>query len=336
MALLVELSGEQPKMASAEAWSTASSLGGRGAEVLSLDGPVLVIDVPGLSAADLAARLGLAHRVSDQATSGPAEGAAALAASVDIGVAQSFRVRVRVSDASSWEGDPRALEAEAGGLLQERTRARVDLASPEAEVRLVLAEGAHAGLLGGSVDRSAMEGRAVRHRPFSHPISLHPKYARAMVNLARVPVGGRVADPFCGTGGILIEAALMGLSAWGGDLDPRMVEGSRRNLESLDLAADLEEADVGDMARAVGEGADAVVTDPPYGRSTRTLGGGTEGVLERLFAASADVLPEGGRLVVCLPSRDLLPGDGRPFEVEAVHPMRVHKSLTRHVCVLKR
>jgi tRNA (guanine10-N2)-dimethyltransferase len=305
------------------------------AEVLWLDGPAQVIEALGVTAEALASRLGLAHRVSEQATSGPVEDAAALAASIDIGDAPSFKVRVRVSDASSWDGSPKRLEAKAGRLLQERTGSTVDLSSPSAEVRLVLAGRAFAGLLGGSVDRSAMEGRAVRHRPFSHPISLHPKYARAMVNLARVPPGGRIADPFCGTGGILMEAALMDLSPWGGDIDPRMVQGSRRNLEGLGLDADLVESDVGDMARALEERVDAVVTDPPYGRSTRTLGGGTEGVLDRLYSSAAEVLPEGGRLVVCLPSRDLLPGEGSPFEVEAVHPMRVHKSLTRHVCVLR-
>jgi tRNA (guanine10-N2)-dimethyltransferase len=335
MALLVELSGEQPTMASAEAWSAASSLGGLDAEVLWLDGPALIIEAQGVSAAALASRLGLAHRVSDQATSGPVEGAASLAASIDIGDAPSFRVRVRASDVSSWDGRPKELEAEAGRLLQERTGARVDLTSPAAEVRLVLAGRAFAGLLGGSVDRPAMEGRAVRHRPFSHPISLHPKYARAMVNLARVPPGGRIADPFCGTGGILMEATLMGLKAWGGDIDPRMIKGSRRNLEVLGLEAELVEADVGDMARAIEGGVDAVVTDPPYGRSTRTLGGGIAGVLDRLYESTAEVLSEAGRFVVCLPSRDLLPTDGSPFEIESVHPMRVHKSLTRHVCVLR-
>ncbi|NIP34812.1 MAG: methyltransferase domain-containing protein, partial [Thermoplasmata archaeon] len=84
------------------------------------------------------------------------------------------------------------------------------------------------------------------HRPFSHPISLHPKYARAMVNLAKVPLGGRILDPFCGTGGVLIEAALLGYEPLGSDIDPRMVEGSRRNLEAMGLQAGLEVADVSD------------------------------------------------------------------------------------------
>ncbi len=54
------------------------------------------------------------------------------------------------------------------------------------------------------VARARLEARKVTHRPFSLPISLHPKLARALVNLARVPMGGVLLDPFCGTGGILL------------------------------------------------------------------------------------------------------------------------------------
>ena len=42
-----------------------------------------------------------------------------------------------------------------------------------------------------------------------------------------------VLDPFCGTGVVLQEAALMGYEVYGSDLEPRMVEYSRQNLEWL-------------------------------------------------------------------------------------------------------
>jgi tRNA (guanine10-N2)-dimethyltransferase len=42
-----------------------------------------------------------------------------------------------------------------------------------------------------------------------------------------------VLDPFCGTGVLLQEAALMGYHAYGTDLEPRMVEYSQKNLEWL-------------------------------------------------------------------------------------------------------
>ena len=42
-----------------------------------------------------------------------------------------------------------------------------------------------------------------------------------------------VLDPFCGTGVVLQEALLMGYSAYGSDLEPRMIDYSRGNLDWL-------------------------------------------------------------------------------------------------------
>ncbi len=42
-----------------------------------------------------------------------------------------------------------------------------------------------------------------------------------------------VLDPFCGTGVILQEALLMGYSVYGSDIDPRMVEYTKKNLQWL-------------------------------------------------------------------------------------------------------
>lgn len=303
--------------------------------MLERDGPVLVLEAPGVSGRALAGRLGLAHHVSDQAVSGPLGSAVDLAASVELGDVSSFRVRVRRTVSAADTGSPKALEAEAGAVIQRTTGAGVDLGSPEVEVRLVLAGRAHAGILGGSVDRSALEARAVKHRPFSHPVSIHPKFARAMVNLAMLGQGQVALDPFCGTGGVLMEAALLGHRAVGSDIDPRMVEGSMENLAALGLEADVRVADVGDAA-AGHDGVSAIVTDPPYGRSTSLHGDGAEDVLTRLYRMARDSLEPGRRLVLCLPDPGMLPREVEGFRVISVHPMKVHRSLTRHICTLVR
>ncbi len=336
MAILVELSGEVPELARQEAVSTLSTLAGREVRAVSHEGPVLVLEDEGVEGAELARRLGLAHHVSDGAVSGELSSAPDLASTIDIGDAGSFRVRVRRTDLAPDSIANARLEAEVGARIRERTGAQVDLVTPEAEVRLVLTGRAYAGLLGGSVDRKGLEARAVKHRPFSHPISLHPKYARAMVNLARVPLGGRIMDPFCGTGGMLIETALLGYEPIGSDVDPRMVEGSQRNLEKLELSAMLRVSDVADADQGLDRPPEAIVTDPPYGRSTSLHGGDEEGVLERLYSMANSLLRPEGRLVICLPDKGLLPPEGGGFRTLSVHPMKVHRSLTRHVCVLIR
>jgi tRNA G10 N-methylase Trm11 len=84
---------------------------------------------------------------------------------------------------------------------------------------------------------------------------LPPKLAQIIINLAAgplpeetltnicdIPAGQEIPryrfekqllDPFCGTGVLLQEAALMGYDVYGSDLEKRMVEYSERNLEWL-------------------------------------------------------------------------------------------------------
>ncbi|HSW81093.1 MAG TPA: DNA methyltransferase [Candidatus Saccharimonas sp.] len=62
---------------------------------------------------------------------------------------------------------------------------------------------------------------------------LPPKLAQIMLNLAQVQPGQRVLDPFCGTGVVLQEATLMGCQVYGTDLQPRMIDFTRANLEWL-------------------------------------------------------------------------------------------------------
>lgn len=99
--------------------------------------------------------------------------------------------------------------------------------------------------------------RRDRGRPKRDPRvgMLPPKLAQIIINLAagrlpedklqdicEIPVGQdlprprldqTVLDPFCGTGVILQEAALMGYEAYGSDLDARMADYSNQNLRWL-------------------------------------------------------------------------------------------------------
>ena len=63
---------------------------------------------------------------------------------------------------------------------------------------------------------------------------LPPKLAQIMVNLAH-PTGDKptILDPFCGTGVILQEAALLNYNVYGTDLSEKMVDFSQQNMEWL-------------------------------------------------------------------------------------------------------
>ena len=61
---------------------------------------------------------------------------------------------------------------------------------------------------------------------------LPPKLALMMTNMAHIPEG-RILDPFCGTGVVLQEAALLGFDVYGTDLSEKMVDYSTANLRWL-------------------------------------------------------------------------------------------------------
>jgi len=79
---------------------------------------------------------------------------------------------------------------------------------------------------------------------------LPPKLAQTMLNLAQVSPDGRVLDPFCGTGVVLQEAALMGASVYGTDISDRMIEYSQKNLEWLKTTYHIDFTDHCEVADA--------------------------------------------------------------------------------------
>lgn len=71
---------------------------------------------------------------------------------------------------------------------------------------------------------------------------LPPKLAQTIVNLATASTAighsNIVLDPFCGTGVILQESLLMGYGAYGSDIESRMIDYSRENLNWLATQGD--------------------------------------------------------------------------------------------------
>lgn len=99
---------------------------------------------------------------------------------------------------------------------------------------------------------------------------LPPKLAQIMINLAHPVDAGRILDPFCGTGVVLQEAALLGYSVYGSDLSEKMIRYSRDNLnwlkDSHELSFDwyLHEGDA--MTTAWQQPIDAVVGEAYLGQ----------------------------------------------------------------------
>jgi tRNA (guanine10-N2)-dimethyltransferase len=249
---------------------------------------------------------------------------------------RSFGVKVsRVKE--HWKGlDTQLAQGLIGEAIISATDARVDLHDPNLWIRGLITDG---GLLlfarSFQTDRSLFSSRKPKTRPYFHPGVLDPKLSRAFVNLSGVRSGETFIDPFCGTGGFLIEAALMGCRVCGMDLDPRMISGAARNIRHYGLDVDLIHCNAMDMPLNSAHG---IACDPPYGRGSSTMGGDVRTILSGFFLEAHRVLDQGALLCTAAPM-EAMPGElakAAGFLVREEHSMRVHKSLTRTIIVAER
>ncbi len=212
---------------------------------------------------------------------------------------------------------------------------QVALRHPDTELHaFVLPDGVWWARLRRSIGDQDFADRRLESRPFFRSYGMQPRKSRCMVNLTGIRVGQRLLDPCCGTGSYLIEAALMGVEAFGSDGDALAVAGARTNLEALGLKAVLRQLDARRLD-AWGLGFDAVVCDLPYGRSASTSGVMTNELYGQILEASALVLPRGGVAVFAAPL-EMLPVPGDQFVVLERHREFVHRSLAREITVLTR
>ena len=210
-----------------------------------------------------------------------------------------------------------------------RIRGEVNLDSPKAIVR-VFTDGkkywATEQLF--EYSQKAFSERDVNARLVFHPTSLQPKYARLLVNLTGL-VKGKVLDPFCGVGGILLEAADMGLRARGVEISEGYAEGARENAWFYRMEKKIK-VDQADFLVWAGGRYGAIVTDLPYGKSSG-LFGREKG---ELYLAAFKKLKKHSQKMVVMAHSDLRPmlkkagwGAEKHFEIY------VHKSMKRHIHV---
>jgi len=296
---------------------------------------------PGLATArglrvDRAPTLAYTRHVSELLARTAADVDSAVAALEAASIDRTGTVAVRARNVrSTADVSTAAAERDLGGVLVDRGFA-VDLDAPDHELRAVFA--GDVCLLGWQVtERAAAFGsRAPTDRPFFQPGSMAPADARAYVNLAAGPAlpEAAVLDPMCGTGGLLLEAGLVGARPLGSDAQWKMARGTAENLAALlpDARWDVVRGDATALPFADGV-ADAVVFDAPYGRQSKVAGHELERLVAGALAEAARVAP------ACV-----LVGD-RPYEdaareagwsVDARFERRVHGSLVRHVHLLRR
>ena len=170
--------------------------------------------------------------------------------------------------------------------------------------------------------------RNPKSRPGFHPGACKPDFAKVMINLSGVKRGNTILDPFCGTGGILIEAGFMNIKAKGSDIDQKMLSLTKLNLEHYKLKADLEKKN----ALEINSKVDAIVTEIPFGTTTKIIAENIQDLINK-FIQNIITKEITNTIVIGVPNK--IKFDFRPFKIKFKHEVYIHKSLSKIIYILK-
>lgn len=352
----LELAGENDRFAAAEAKNGATGV---------------KVAAPGLATAsavtDRVRNLAYTHRASKLI--GRAD-ASVESARILLDTAEFDRegtVAVRARDVRDTAGiDTQEVERALGRTLVDRGY-EVDLDNPDHELRALFAD--ETCLLGWLEIESIRDfgTRKPTDRPFFQPGGMDPLLARSLVNLAGARPGATLLDPMCGTGGVPIEAGLVGATVYAADAQRKMAQGATENLaryldtddcEAGDRATDhdatgdpttedratdhdaTDDCATGDWATLQGDAThlpfpdnslDAVVFDAPYGRQSKIANFDLDDLVAGALAEAHRVAD---RAVVVGDQSWATDAREVGWQVENEFERRVHRSLVRYITVL--
>jgi tRNA G10 N-methylase Trm11 len=157
-------------------------------------------------------------------------------------------------------------------------------------------------------------------RPFQNPkLSMSPKLARVLINLAGLKPKDTLYDPFCGLGTILQEAAMIGVRFFGSDIDHKNVLRARENLKWLcqryyvkidNISTRIFRADARNVSKKFQKEVDGIVTEPllipplkkfPRKDEAKEMLNRSEKLYRKAIKELVKILKINGRLVIVTP-----------------------------------
>lgn len=214
---------------------------------------------------------------------------------------------------------------------------KVDILNFEVEFNFVFIEDVEGFYFGVKIYENEKDylRRMPKLRPVKMPYTLKSDMARASINLLGIKEG-IVLDPFCGIGGILLEAYDMNFEVIGNDISWNDLKYFKENFDyffpkSKDkykrILADSQTKFLRDNV------VDGIVTDIPYGKCSRRLG---DDLYEQFLKNSSKYLKKGKRMVVIYANfvefRDLAL---KYFNEVSEVSEYINKDLTRYILVLE-
>lgn len=304
------------------------------------EGLVILKEIPDDECGDyyeiLTKRLGYTHEIHEIISTSSVESLSEDVSSINWAdyIDKTFAVRVKRFHSDI---DTVAYERKIGSLILENCdNIKVNLSKPKSLVRIVaFGDIIFIAIEKIKLNKKHFEESKPHKRPFFYPGSMSPKLARCMVNLARVREGDLVLDPFCGTGGILIEAGLIGCKVVGSDIYWKMKNGTAINLDYYGIT-DYRTFKLDVRELKMYEKVASVVTDPPYGISTTTGDVDGEEIFKEFFMAIYDNMKDDAYLCMASPHYiNLEPMvEDVGFEIIEQYGIKMHKSLTRMISVI--
>ncbi len=110
-------------------------------------------------------------------------------------------------------------------------------------------------------------GKPVRR----NELSISPRLAKILINLAQLKQGGTLLDPFCGIGTILQEALLQNMKVIGIDKDKKAIDCSELNLKWFNFRKENYKLINEDSSKAKIPDVDAIATEPDLGELQRRI-----------------------------------------------------------------
>jgi tRNA (guanine10-N2)-dimethyltransferase len=231
------------------------------------------------------------------------------------------------------KADTMKIEAEIGKNLG--GKGRISFKHPDFAIRAIFMDKWYLCQLIYERDRKSFEERRAPMRPFFSPVSLHPKYARYLINTSGTVTGDTILDPFCGTGGILIEAAMLGRKIIGNDSSLNMVMGVKLNLKYFGIENySMYNVDITELS--LDNPVDGIATDLPYGRSSEISNHNIVELYKETFIKFNELLKNNGKCSIIVNTLELLDYAKKYFNIEKIVPVYQHKSLVRQFIILSK
>ena len=238
----------------------------------------------------------------------------------NLGVLKNAKTFVcRIINLSSNQFNIPELESSMGDMISKFSHAKVKLEDPDITVYLIFTNEEN---FFGFSKRISEADRPKKITKYPHELDW--KLTRVMINLIGIKEGETVCDPFCGTGTTLLEAESMGIHGVGFDFDEKMCKISKENLKVNGYKSIVFNSDFQELTK-ISQDFDGIVTDLPYGRSSKTSEKPEE-ILRRFFL----ILPRRKRIAIMYKK-----GLDDKLKLKGLKKYEIyrHKSLTRTILI---